>query len=1165
MPAGQAGTWSVGDETMLQISRTRSRQTPVLLLLALAVLCPLAAGAADVSGEATRPALERDQVEAERAALEARIKDVEGAEIEEEVRQRQLAPLLQLRQVLADTLTHLDAIERHRARASQSRQEREGAAARLEALKAGSAVPAVPAEPQVPPDASLAQLEQAAAQVDADLAAAGRALADVDAQLQRRTDRRKLVPDRIAEVSGQLEDVNGQLAAPAPAEEPADLTAARIRSLGARGQALESELEALAEEIPSYDATREIVLTQRDRAAQRVAALERLSNAWNEIVNERRIRDAATEAARARREAARALPPLRALAEENERLARERTDPEGAAAGISRVLGLSERIDRQAQDLREELDGIKERVQLAGGFTRGIGLLLLRKRDELADLGRLRRDIRRHQEEMSRIALARVDIAEQRRADPESVFAGVMAGLDPGLSEADREVIETQARQLLQTRREYLDALTGDHDAYFARLGELLKSERALLGVSELYQRYIDEHILWVQSAPSLGGTTLPHAVQAVRGFLAPAGWAAVGGALLADVRRHPVTVGFAVLILIAFLLSRRPLRRRLVALGEAVQGAQRTRFAPTLRALLVSLLLAARWPALLLFLSWRLAADAGLPEFVYAVSYGLRSAALMLLVAASARALCQKGGLADRHFRMRTEARQVLFRHLSWFAAAAPSLAFVFFALQRQGNEVWAQSLGRLAFMLGLLALSALSILLLRPGGQVMQAALARRRGGWLDRLRTIWLIVGAGVPLAIAALAGFGYYYSAQQLQRRLHGSILLLLGTLLVGGLLSRWLLVVRMRLVLKRVQQERQKEADSTGPAAESARDGSVPVAREEEEESVYSLGLQTMQLLRFLVTFALVVGLWLVWADVLPALNVLKGAVLWNTEVAGETVPITLGSVAFAALAVLLTVIASKNLPALLEIAILQNLRMDRGVRFAVTSLTRYTISIIGVVVAFGAIGIGWAKVQWLIAAMTFGLGFGLQEIFANFVSGLVIIFERPMRVGDTVTVGDTTGTVTRIRIRATTILDWDRREMIVPNKEFITGRLVNWTLSDTTHRLHFPVGIAHGSDTRLAEQTLLRLAREDPDVMEDPAPAVVFRGFVDSALDFELRLFIPSMEVYGAVWHRMNMAIDDAFRKEGIEIAFPQHDVHIRSVDVPFPVDMAHPPEREDQ
>jgi potassium efflux system protein len=175
------------------------------------------------------------------------------------------------------------------------------------------------------------------------------------------------------------------------------------------------------------------------------------------------------------------------------------------------------------------------------------------------------------------------------------------------------------------------------------------------------------------------------------------------------------------------------------------------------------------------------------------------------------------------------------------------------------------------------------------------------------------------------------------------------------------------------------------------------------------------------------------------------------------------------------------------------------------------------------------------------------LAFGLQEIFANFVSGIIILLERPVRVGDIVTVGEIEGRVTKLRMRATTIMDWNRRELLVPNKEFITGNVINWTLSDPVTRIVIPVGIAYGSDTRLAHELLLKAARDCALVLRDPAPMAVFRSFGESSLDFELRVFLANRDMWPEVTDQMHTGIDDEFRAAGIEISFPQRDLHIRS------------------
>ena len=174
--------------------------------------------------------------------------------------------------------------------------------------------------------------------------------------------------------------------------------------------------------------------------------------------------------------------------------------------------------------------------------------------------------------------------------------------------------------------------------------------------------------------------------------------------------------------------------------------------------------------------------------------------------------------------------------------------------------------------------------------------------------------------------------------------------------------------------------------------------------------------------------------------------------------------------------------------------------------------------------------------QWLIAALGVGLGFGLREIVANFICGLIVLFERPFRIGDTVTIGDVSGTVSRIRIRATTIVAWDNKELIVPNKEFIVGHLINWSLSDNLIRLKVPVGIAYGSDTDLAEQLLIKAANSNPLVLKSPEPKAVFLGFGDNTLNFELRVYIKNIDKWIPMLHALNRSIDKEFRQVGVTI-----------------------------
>jgi potassium efflux system protein len=294
-----------------------------------------------------------------------------------------------------------------------------------------------------------------------------------------------------------------------------------------------------------------------------------------------------------------------------------------------------------------------------------------------------------------------------------------------------------------------------------------------------------------------------------------------------------------------------------------------------------------------------------------------------------------------------------------------------------------------------------------------------------------------------------------------------------------------------------------------------------------------------------------------WASVLPAVQFLDSFTLWPSEV-GENREViqwvTLGGLLKALPIILLTFVAVRNVPGLLEYALLQKLPLENAARYAITTLSSYAMLMAGVLLTAHTLGLHWESIQWLVAALGVGLGFGLQEIFANFISGIILLFEQPIRVGDVVTIDGTTGAVSKIRMRATTVVNWDRQELIIPNKDLITGRVINWTLSDSTNRIVLNVGIAYGSDTRAACGLLESICREHENVADDPAPIISFEGFGDSTLNLVVRCYLRSLDVRLQTIHDMHTNINDRFSQAGIEIAFPQRDLHIRSLPAGFGV-----------
>lgn len=259
--------------------------------------------------------------------------------------------------------------------------------------------------------------------------------------------------------------------------------------------------------------------------------------------------------------------------------------------------------------------------------------------------------------------------------------------------------------------------------------------------------------------------------------------------------------------------------------------------------------------------------------------------------------------------------------------------------------------------------------------------------------------------------------------------------------------------------------------------------------------------------------------------------------------------ITLLNLLIAFIIVAVTYVLIRNLSGLLEAIFFSHIKLSQGTPYTITTLLTYLMIALGAISAFSMLGMSWNKLQWLFTALSVGLGFGMQEIFANFVSGIIILFERPMRIGDTITIGAFSGTVSKIRIRATTLVDFDGKEVIVPNKAFVTERLVNWALSSSATRLIVKVGVAYGSDLEKVKALLLQAALEDDKVLKDPTPRAYFLTFGESTLDHELRVYVEQLGDRNPTLDFLNRRIYELFNQNNIEIAFNQMDVFIKNKD----------------
>ncbi len=416
--------------------------------------------------------------------------------------------------------------------------------------------------------------------------------------------------------------------------------------------------------------------------------------------------------------------------------------------------------------------------------------------------------------------------------------------------------------------------------------------------------------------------------------------------------------------------------------------------------------------------------------------------------------------------------------------------------------------------------------------------------------------------VPVILIALVALGYYYTALNLITHIINTYIAWVVWSLVRHTIYRGITVASRRLAYRRLQEKRQqKQQDSSDT---SASDDVVVITEQEEGLALNEVRSQLLRFADLFIWTALFAIFYYVWSDLVTVVSYLRDITLWQqtstTEAGVVTETISLFNLIVALIIVVITYILVRNIPGILEVLIFSRVKLSPGTPYTITKLLTYILVAVGGAWAFSTLGMSWSKLQWLFAALSVGLGFGVQEIFANFVSGIILLFERPIRVGDTVTINGVTGTVAKFRIRAITMIDPDRKEVIVPNKSFVTGQVTNWALSNTVTRLVVSVGVAYGSDLELVKRLLLQAANEQPNILKDPEPRALFLTFGASTLDHELRVYVGQVSERNDTLDALNRRVNELFAENNIDIAFNQLDIFIKNKDtgeeIPF-IDVA--------
>jgi len=746
------------------------------------------------------------------------------------------------------------------------------------------------------------------------------------------------------------------------------------------------------------------------------------------------------------------------------------------------------------------------------------------------------------------------DLLKQRleRLQRQSIASDLIEGIEDKLSTAREEQLRLEEFEAIaepgddargQLRNQRAELLRGLHKAvtdHIDVLNEYYSTVTTLQDQVQEYQKLLQQRLFWLPSAAAVSLETAGELYQSARWFFSQLSFDALSDSLTRSVNERGARIGLVALFLIVLLIKHKAIKNNLRSNSQHIGNVGHDRTIFTLQALINSILLSL--PGVLLFSLAALFLMEG-NAFYAALSKGFTAAAFIMFLLAFVRNVARKQGLGESHFHWNTNTLLVIRRELPVLMAfVIPVTVITTSTNSTPEGAQFDDSLGRLLFTL-------VSIVLSLFAHRIMKAV----RAGKLDSNFLMLLHVTAvAAPLVLASASLIGYHYTALQLERNLFVTICWLAFNTLIYYVGLRALSVRERRLTLERLREQRaaERRAAEARESADTSGEG-VLQNLDMPEMDLKDISQQSSSLLRIIVSALAITGLLFLWASVIPALQLFNDITLWTIATdlqGGDPLPITLADLLLALLVAAGTVLAARNLPGTMEVTLLSRMNLEPGTGYAITTITTYILVLLGVVICLGVIGVQWSKLQWLIAALGVGLGFGLQEIVANFVSGIILLFERPIRVGDTVTIDGITGTVSRIRIRATTLVDWDRKEQIIPNKTFVTQDLTNWTLSDPITRVILRVGVAYGSDVDKVQELLTQVAHDNVRVVDDPAPAVFCVGLADSSINFEVRVFVKDLLDIMPLSHEIHASITRAMAEAGINIPFPQRDIHVRTL-----------------
>ncbi|MEP4076422.1 mechanosensitive ion channel domain-containing protein [Haloferula sp.] len=947
--------------------------------------------------------------------------------------------------------------------------------------------------------------------------------ADTDTELSRIMARPVKIGARLTDVRTELNEINGRLSSFGTGSSSPSKIAERL-CLEAEQESRLAELEMLDQERLSQSVREALGQVKREYDLRRLNLARGVQKKYEEQLSERMDEEVAATLDRVGEfEASAEDPKLEPLVAELRELADEFNH---SSAMLNQVGKEQSSMAADLADMNRRY--IKSQDHIALDSRDGAMVqVLMEERRSLPNPRALNNESRDLHKQLTEVRLASIRIDELKR-DQKAVgesFSGASV---------------SRVEELMNLRGELIGKLRANYRGLTQKLAILDADERAYINLIQEYRDYLDERLFWRQSSPPLNRSFFSELPVGFAWVTRAEGWREVIDAARRIPSLHPWWTAFVLIVSLVLLLFRWRLGRIIKEAGEQTHRISTDRYLHTFKALLATHLVTLPIPLVVAFIGWGLVNDPFDSDMVRGVGRGVLWTGYMTAAVSFLVRACRPKGLCEVHFDWNPESVREFRRLLLLIFVVQIPMMIVYASTIYEDTARPFNSFGRLASCLSNLWKAALFAYFLHPKGKIFGHVLQGVSEGILVRGRYLWYGILVAFPLVLVLLACLGYVTTANALGLGFMTSLWLILSIGLLYSLALRWFLIKERRMALDEAlkrREQRRKVADSV----EEGDSNEEVVRAEEAAMNLDDVGSQTRRLLQTLALIGVVICVWLQWSATIPDTAAAASAPV------GEGV--SLVSLIKSFLILLLGGTVIRNLPGIMELAGLRDSDLDPGTRYAVATIAQYACGVGIAMMLFHTLALDWSQFGWIAAALSVGLGFGLQEIVANFVCGIILLFERPIRVGDVVLVNGVSGTVTRIRMRATTITNWDREDLVVPNKEFIAGSLINTTLSNKINRVVVPVGVAYGSDVAQAMKILDEVGSGHPNVMADPGPVTTFEGFGESALSLKLCCYLPNRDNRLGATSEIYLEIDRRFKEAGIEIAFPQHDLHLRSVE----------------